>query len=1335
MKSSFLSACTALVACLCIALNASSQLRITMVNPANNTLRIKNFSAAPIDISTYRLCALFEYSNLNDASVSVISGDFSLSQNEEVVLQWNAMTGFNATSSDLGLYLPTGAFTSAASMVDFVQYGAGGQGREYVAVAAGIWAVGTFLQTGSGPWVFNGTGTQSGINFWVSAVEVTFKVNMALQTVNSNGVHIAGNFQNWNPATTLMSDANNDAVYEYTTLLAAGSQIQFKYVNGNAWGPNLDESVPGSCGVANGVGGFNRFATLAAGGSQILGPVCFTQCANCVIEGCMDSSACNFDNHATISDSSCTYAGCQDSTAYNYDATAGCSGPCIYADVDVTFKVNMSDVNVDANGVHLAGNFQGWNPTSTEMFDNDGDGIYEVTFSTIANQSFQFKFINGNVWSQSEQVPAQCGVVVGFNLFNRQILIDSTDVVFGPVCFGECFDCVDIVEGCMDNNACNFDSLANTPVDICTYPGCTDTLAFNFSPDAGCADTCIYTDILVTFRVNMANEIVSANGVHFAGSLQGWNPSSTPMQDTDGDNIYEVTLPAVSNQSYAFKFINGNDWNFSEIVPLTCGVNDGSGNINRIIATGESNSVFGPICFSSCYDCGDIVLGCMDTSACNFDSLANTADNSCTYSGCQDSAAYNYDAFAGCLGPCIYADINVTFKVNMSNVTVDTNGVHLAGSIQGWNPSSTEMTDTDGDGIYEVTLSTIANQMYRFKFINGMDWTNEETVPMGCGTANEFGGYDREISIDSTDVVFGPVCFGACVDCGDIVLGCMDTAACNFDASANVLDNSCSYPGCLDTLAYNYSPLAGCEDSCIYSDITITFKLNMMNEIVSANGVHLAGSIQGWNPSSTEMFDNDGDGIYEVTLSAAAGQTYQFKFINGNDWPFAEQVPAECGVDDGFGGFNRSIVVASSNYTFGPVCFSNCVNCVAGCLDALACNYDPTAGISDSSLCLYPGCTDSTACNYSVSAGCLDLSCLYDVIVNEEYTANENGTFSYNGSDLVPGSYSFTYDAMNGCDSIVNVIIIDPQLVGCGIPSACNYNPIAGVTIDSLCVLPGCLVEIACNFNPNAECGGGACYYNTEVSFTQIFNEAFTYNDSLIIQPGIYEFTLVTEAGCDSVVTLFVLDPGITDCYDSAACNFNPLAGVIANFLCVYPGCQDSLACNYDANAGCTDNSCTYAGCTLVNACNFNSTAGCDDGSCIFPGCTQIDACNYDATAGCDDGSCDAIIGSLCDDGDSLTVSDSIGVGCLCVGVTVVSVSELFSHDILVYPNPAGERIFIQMPDISVATMQIISIIGEKVYSGKAMNQLAVNQLQPGIYILQIEKNGVISNRRIEIVR
>jgi hypothetical protein len=58
---------------------------------------------------------------------------------------------------------------------------------------------------------------------FAQTVEVTFQVDMNNETVSSNGVHIAGNFQsvaglgpNWTPGSIPLSDADGDYVYSIT---------------------------------------------------------------------------------------------------------------------------------------------------------------------------------------------------------------------------------------------------------------------------------------------------------------------------------------------------------------------------------------------------------------------------------------------------------------------------------------------------------------------------------------------------------------------------------------------------------------------------------------------------------------------------------------------------------------------------------------------------------------------------------------------------------------------------------------------------------------------------------------------------------------------------------------------------------------------------------------------------------------------------------------------------------------------------------------------------------------------------------------------------------------
>ena len=72
----------------------------------------------------------------------------------------------------------------------------------------------------------------------------------------------------------------------------------------------------------------------------------------------------------------------------------------------------------------------------------------------------------------------------------------------------------------------------------------------------------------------------------------------------------------------------------------------------------------------------------------------------------------------------------------------------------------------------------------------------------------------------------------------------------------------------------------------------VTFNVNMANETVSAEGVFLAGGGTFGNPGDNPMTDDDGDGIYSITVSLPIGLTSYYAFTNGacGDWSCKENL-------------------------------------------------------------------------------------------------------------------------------------------------------------------------------------------------------------------------------------------------------------------------------------------------------------------------------------------------------------------------------------------------------------------------------------------------------------
>jgi len=99
-------------------------------------------------------------------------------------------------------------------------------------------------------------------------------------------------------------------------------------------------------------------------------------------------------------------------------------------------------------------------------------------------------------------------------------------------------------------------------------------------------------------------------------------------------------------------------------------------------------------------------------------------------------------------------------KVDLSNEAIlDPAGVHVAGSFQGFNPSTSilcKLNDTiDELIVYLDTLITSA----QFRYVNGKTVSGYETVPGAC---NVFG--NRE-TMTPKDTVLDVVCFSACMAC------------------------------------------------------------------------------------------------------------------------------------------------------------------------------------------------------------------------------------------------------------------------------------------------------------------------------------------------------------------------------------------------------------------------------------------------------------------------------------------------------------------------------------------------------------------------------------------
>ncbi|HAG06173.1 MAG TPA: hypothetical protein DCG68_04845 [Cryomorphaceae bacterium] len=97
--------------------------------------------------------------------------------------------------------------------------------------------------------VFDQNGCSSSASFILATTPITFLLDLSTQTVDAaKGVHIAGNFQNWNASTTSLNFNTSLGAWAFTREFVVGDTITYKFINGNDWLDPHDVLLNG-CGV------------------------------------------------------------------------------------------------------------------------------------------------------------------------------------------------------------------------------------------------------------------------------------------------------------------------------------------------------------------------------------------------------------------------------------------------------------------------------------------------------------------------------------------------------------------------------------------------------------------------------------------------------------------------------------------------------------------------------------------------------------------------------------------------------------------------------------------------------------------------------------------------------------------------------------------------------------------------------------------------------------------------------------------------------------------------------------------------------------------------------
>ena len=217
---------------------------------------------------------------------------------------------------------------------------------------------------------------------------------------------------------------------------------------------------------------------------------------------------------------------------------------------------------------------------------------------------------------------------------------------------------------------------------------------------------------------------------------------------------------------------------------------------------------------------------------------------------------------------------NVTFRVDMSQQSGFT-VPEVNGTFNNWCGSCFQMTDANGDNIWEATTNLAAGS-YQYKF-SADNWNSQETLVPGSTCTVTAGNFTNRTLAVTDDVVLPVVCWGACVEC----------------AAAPVFYD-------------------------------VTFQVDM-NEQTGFTIPEVNGTFNGWCGNCTALQDANNDGIWSITLSLQAGN-YEYKFSHDN-WSGQENLTpgSSCTMTTDI--YTNRVLSLTEDVVLPAVCYGSCASC------------------------------------------------------------------------------------------------------------------------------------------------------------------------------------------------------------------------------------------------------------------------------------------------------------------------------------------------------------------------------------------------------------------------
>jgi hypothetical protein len=396
-------------------------------------------------------------------------------------------------------------------------------------------------------------------------------------------------------------------------------------------------------------------------------------------------------------------------------------------------------------------------------------------------------------------------------------------------------------------------------------------------------------DVSVTLSVDMNNYCgATINTLYVSGTFNGWSGDANPMSDGDLDGVYDVTLtlPA-GTDSILYKF-QANQWaiqeSFSEGDPCTV---TADGFTNRVLLF-DGDVTVPTVCWNSCSAC---VVSSLEQIELNIDWEGDVIDYTVSDFGENSSslAADPTDAS------------NTVLKTDRSANAPTWAGTTLSTPCGFAQPIP---FDADNNIITVKVYSPVAGATIRLKAEDHLDPTHSVETNATISAANTW----ETLTFDFSNEAPG-------------------TAAINYTYTFDML-----------SIFYNFDvdgATAGaqtyyCDDVVFGTEVVstshnVTFKVDMNEYSEPFTTIQLNGTFNGWCGACNPMSDDNGDGVWELTIELEEGPI-EFKYTY-DAWAGQEELAPGSPCTITTNGFTNRYLDVANDTIMDVVCWGACSAC------------------------------------------------------------------------------------------------------------------------------------------------------------------------------------------------------------------------------------------------------------------------------------------------------------------------------------------------------------------------------------------------------------------------